>query len=102
MEYLSGGELYDYVTKNPRGLQEVQAAAVMQQLVSSVAYLHHAGIVHRDLKLENFLFDRSGGHVVKLIDFGFSQRYRIGDTESPGDGSEVELRRMHSVVGTPY
>ena len=101
MEYLSGGELYDYVTKNPRGLPEAQAAGIMQQLVSSVAYLHHAGIVHRDLKLENFLFDRAGGSVVKLIDFGFSQRYRIG-SENPDDDGPVELRRMHSVVGTPY
>jgi calcium-dependent protein kinase len=69
----------------------------MRQTVSAVAFLHSQGIVHRDLKLENFLFTKPGGKVVKLIDLGLSRRYC---SVAPTEGSAI--RRMHSVVGTPY
>merc|ERR1719396_323627 len=32
-------------------------------------------MVHRDLKLENFLYDDKGSSHLKLIDFGFSKIY---------------------------
>jgi serine/threonine protein kinase len=51
-------------------------------------------VCHRDLKLENFVFDddvpiETGNEVLKLIDFGLSRRYSA-------------LNRMSTVVGTPY
>ena len=97
MEYLGGGELYDRLMSQPGSrFEEAEAASIMRQLVSAVYYLHHAGIVHRDLKLENFLFDKPRGSIVKLIDFGLSHRY----SEAAGGGGGIQ--RMHSVVGTPY
>ena len=41
-------------------------------MLQAVSYLHRSGVVHRDLKLENFLYDASGSDFLKLIDFGFS------------------------------
>ncbi len=52
MELLEGGDLYDYVTKI-KSFKEKDAAVIMIQLLSAVAYLHSKGIVHRDLKPEN-------------------------------------------------
>ena len=34
-------------------------------------------MVHRDLKLENFLYDAQGSDFLKLIDFGFSKFFRV-------------------------
>jgi serine/threonine protein kinase len=34
---------------------EQDAAAIIRQILSGVAYLHAKGIVHRDLKLENMV-----------------------------------------------
>ena len=49
------------------------------------------GVSHRDLKLENFIFEsKDEASNVKLIDFGLSSKY--GAT----------MRRMHTMVGTPY
>jgi calcium-dependent protein kinase len=40
------------------------------------SYLHEHGIVHRDLKLENIMFeDESDDAEVKLIDFGLSKKF---------------------------
>ncbi|MFZ2314341.1 MAG: protein kinase [Gammaproteobacteria bacterium] len=40
--------------------------------IKALLEVHEMGVVHRDVKLENMMFDQSTGDV-KLIDFGFSQ-----------------------------
>ena len=48
----------------------------MCDMLSAVRYLHEQGIAHRDLKLENFLFEQPGMHSpLKLIDFGLSKHF---------------------------
>jgi len=42
-------------------------------MLLAVNYIHNHGIVHRDLKLENFLYEKQGSNHLKLIDFGFSK-----------------------------
>ena len=46
---------------------------IFTQLVGAVAYVHKQSCVHRDLKLENILFDKHEN--VKLVDFGFTREY---------------------------
>jgi len=72
MECLEGGELFDRVTERKR-YSEHDAAEAVRQMLLSLNYLHVNGIVHRDLKLENFLYDKKGSDHLKLIDFGFSK-----------------------------
>lgn len=48
----------------------------MRDMLSAVHYLHERGIVHRDLKLENFLFeDHHANSPLILIDFGLSKHF---------------------------
>ncbi|KAK1932459.1 Calcium/calmodulin-dependent protein kinase type 1D [Phytophthora citrophthora] len=72
-EYMSGGELFDYVVD--RGtLSEVEASTIVRQITSAVAYLHARGIIHRDLKPENLMLtSKSRGAAVKIIDFGLAK-----------------------------
>lgn len=58
MEYVSGGELFDYIVKHGK-LKEYEARRFFQQIISGVDYCHRHMIVHRDLKPENLLLDRS-------------------------------------------
>jgi len=73
MEYVVGGELFDFIQSKGH-LSESLAADLFSQLVKSINYVHSRGIVHRDLKLENILIDRDNQLV--LTDFGFANFYR--------------------------
>ena len=47
------------------------------ELALALDFLHNAGVIYRDLKLENILLD-SDGHC-QLIDFGLAKWLRYGD-----------------------
>jgi calcium-dependent protein kinase len=72
MECLSGGEVLDRVLEEEY-FGEGVTADTLRQMLLAVNYLHAHNIVHRDLKLENFLYEKPGGDHLKLIDFGFSR-----------------------------
>jgi calcium-dependent protein kinase len=72
MECAAGGELYDRV-KKLKFFPEQKAADATRQILLAVNYLHSRGMVHRDLKLENFLYDIEDSDYLKMIDFGFSK-----------------------------
>ena len=56
-ELCLGGDLFDRLDMQPEyHYTEVQCAQLVKQMLSSVRYLHSRSIIHRDLKLENFLF----------------------------------------------
>ncbi|XP_030568950.1 5'-AMP-activated protein kinase catalytic subunit alpha-2 [Drosophila novamexicana] len=76
MEYVSGGELFDYIVKHGK-LQEHQARRFFQQIISGVDYCHRHMIVHRDLKPENLLLDHNMH--VKIADFGLSNMMLDGE-----------------------
>ncbi|KAF9870651.1 serine threonine protein kinase [Colletotrichum karsti] len=72
LEYCAGDELYNYLLEHgPLPVHKVQK--IFAQLVGAVAYVHQQSCVHRDLKLENILFDKHEN--VKLVDFGFTREY---------------------------
>ena len=90
-ELCLGGELFDRLDEQPDyHYTEMECARLVKQMLSAVRYLHSKGIIHRDLKLENFLF--SSVHPdseLKMIDFGLSKHFRYGEVH-------------HEAVGTPY
>lgn len=52
-ELCSGGELFDRLEEQPEfHYTEAQCAKFVKQMATAVRYMHHKGIVHRDLKLE--------------------------------------------------
>ena len=59
------------LVKIRRRLKEENAANILHQLLTGIAYCHSKGIAHRDIKAENILLAHSGQ--VKIIDFGFSR-----------------------------
>lgn len=74
MECMEGGELFDRVSRQ-KIFTESCAACAANQMFHAVEYVHRQGIVHRDLKLENFVYESPGSDFLKLIDFGYSKFY---------------------------
>jgi hypothetical protein len=68
MEYVEGGTLDDTANRPGRAV-EIEALAL--QLLSALAHIHGAGIVHRDVKPANVLIGRDGRAM--LTDFGIAQ-----------------------------
>eukprot|EP01006_Ploeotia_vitrea_P037321 TRINITY_DN66122_c12_g1_i1.p1 TRINITY_DN66122_c12_g1~~TRINITY_DN66122_c12_g1_i1.p1 ORF type:complete len:497 (+),score=61.95 TRINITY_DN66122_c12_g1_i1:67-1557(+) len=54
MEVMSGGDLLDRLTQTPV-YTEAEAAALMKNLLSALAFMHHRGLCHRDVKPENLM-----------------------------------------------
>ncbi|KAJ8368562.1 hypothetical protein SKAU_G00085900 [Synaphobranchus kaupii] len=68
-ELCLGGNLMNRIYEKQH-LEEREVQKYILQLVMAVEHLHRAGVVHRDLKIENLLLDENDN--IKLIDFGLS------------------------------
>lgn len=82
MEHIRGGELFQRLS-DAECFGESEAAGVVRQVASALAYCHAHGVVHRDIKPENILLvDPEDGEdtclTVKVIDFGFGCRILRG------------------------
>jgi len=91
MELCGGGELLEHLNRQHlHKYPEKTACKLVRSVLGAIRYCHEHNIVHRDLKLENFLFEnRNSDAELKLIDFGLSQHFQP---------TEV----LRTPVGTPY
>jgi len=87
MPYLAGGSLAERVARGPQN--PVEVASVVAQASTALDYAHRRGIVHRDVKPDNVLFDEDGHALV--TDFG------IAETRSQG-----RLTASGRAMGTPH
>lgn len=68
MEYCENGSLFAKVNQTGR-LPEWMIRHVLCELICTLEYLHNeVRVAHRDIKLENIMFDRNEN--IRLIDFG--------------------------------
>jgi calcium-dependent protein kinase len=70
MEYLPLASLARSGLRNEEDFRKV-----VHQLLETLQYLHRRAITHRDVKMENVLYD-SHERKVKLIDFGICRKHR--------------------------
>ena len=89
MQYLEGMTLYDVLKHKGGKLTAGETMAVVKQISAGLSFIHHHGLVHRDVKPQN-VFVGPGGHVT-ILDLGV-----VRDKSNPG------LTKPGAMVGTPY
>ncbi|XP_061731296.1 citron rho-interacting kinase isoform X4 [Nerophis ophidion] len=72
MEYMPGGDLLSLFNRYEDQFDESMAQFYLAELVEAIHAVHQLGYVHRDVKPENVLIDRTGH--IKLADFGSAAR----------------------------
>eukprot|EP00922_Rhytidocystis_sp_ex-Travisia-forbesii_P041839 GHVS01062516.1.p1 GENE.GHVS01062516.1~~GHVS01062516.1.p1 ORF type:complete len:936 (+),score=181.54 GHVS01062516.1:25-2808(+) len=73
MEYCSGRQLYDRLATEAHYTED-NAAEATHDMLQALLYLHSHNVIHRDIKLENWLYENETPSAkLKLIDFGFSK-----------------------------
>ncbi|KAM9840290.1 uncharacterized protein ACBR49_015692 [Aulostomus maculatus] len=89
MELCAGGDLMDRICERKR-LDEREVRRYTRQILSAVEHLHRHGIVHRDLKIENFLLDEHNN--IKIVDFGLSNTLKA---------ESLSLELLNTQCGSP-
>ena len=78
-EYIKGQTLFEkieFLTQIPA----FEACEIMSQLLDAVSYIHHNGIIHRDIKPQNIFYLSDG--TVKLADFGIAVDANVDETKT--------------------
>ncbi|MGA1191574.1 MAG: serine/threonine protein kinase [Bdellovibrionota bacterium] len=71
LEYVDGTSLFD-ITQSEQLLPWRDITKIGRQVAFGLHAIHQAGIIHRDIKLENILLNTDG--IAKITDFGISVR----------------------------
>ena len=81
MPYLGGGCLADDLMRD-RTISAERAAFIASQVSCALDYAHRRGVIHRDIKPDNILFDDDGYAIV--TDFGIATARRHGRLTGTG------------------
>jgi serine/threonine protein kinase len=84
MEYIPGGTLKD---KTGKPVPVETALSWIAPIADALAYAHEFGVIHRDVKPSNILFDQKGRPI--LTDFGIAKVLETGETNLTGTGLGV-------------
>jgi eukaryotic-like serine/threonine-protein kinase len=86
-EFIEGPNLADVLTA--RTFPSREAAGLVADVAVALQYAHEQGVVHRDVKPSNIVFDADGKP--HLMDFGLAKR----------DAGEITMTQDGQVLGTP-
>ena len=104
MEFLPGGDFMNLLIEKDK-LTEEEAKFYTAELILAVESIHKLDCIHRDIKPDNILIDKSGH--IKLSDFGLAKvSDKLYDQNSTKDPTYNPNKRTHqklySCVGTAY
>ena len=95
LEYLPGGDLLRLCKSRPGNALDLQGALFyFKQVCEGLAYAHSKGVIHRDLKPNNFLLSRDHT-MLKVADFGVAKIAHEENTEITRVGADIYAPPEH-------
>ena len=66
------------------------------QIIDRIEYIHGQGLLHRDIKPDNFLIGRDSNesNTIYMIDFGLAKKYKTKD------GQHIPYKDNKNLTGT--
>lgn len=80
-------QLQDLKKRNPALKAESFVLSLVIESLKETAYLHNRGILHRDIKLDNFMLNRDGQ--VKIVDLATAKLLNVGCNRTQSEQSFV-------------
>ena len=81
IEPLLGGTLYSLYLNQNKNFTLKDICLISLQCISRLESVHNKGIIHCDIKPENFCVGLRDKRIIYLIDFGISKKYRSDRTK---------------------
>ena len=81
IEPLLGGTLYSLYLDQNKNFTLKDICLISLQCISRLESVHNKGIIHCDIKPENFCVGLRDKRIIYLIDFGISKKYRSDRTK---------------------
>ena len=94
---LLGESLKTYKERICDNVQMENVINIGIQLTKILQEIHKMGIVHRDIKPQNIVFDKDCKNIF-LIDFGFSKKIIV---ESGVKTSHIKKKQISNIIGSP-
>ena len=104
MEFLPGGDFMNLLIEKDK-LTEEEAKFYTAELILAVESIHKLDCIHRDIKPDNILIDKTGH--IKLSDFGLAKvsdkLYEQNSTKTPNyNPNKRTHQKLYSCVGTAF
>ncbi|KAI9619115.1 hypothetical protein KEM48_006394 [Puccinia striiformis f. sp. tritici PST-130] len=94
MEYMGGGDMLNLLIQRDT-FPESMAKFYVAEMILAIEEAHKLGYIHRDIKPDNFLFDREGH--VKLSDFGLATDFHWAHDAAYYEHQRIALLRKHGI-----
>lgn len=100
MEYIDGTTLKSYLKQCGGKIPQDKVFSMMEPVINSLAKVHEAGVIHRDISPDNIMITKTGA--MKLLDFGAARDISANGEKSlsvmlkPGYAPEEQYRTRGS------
>lgn len=98
MELMLGGDLFERLEKQTNFTEE-DARDIIAQVAEGIKYMHDRNVAHRDIKIENLMFQSPNSRVIKIGDFGLAKQL-VNDSNTTTPCGTKEYMAPEMLEGT--